>query len=90
MITMRKKVIYPSHDKIVEYNALALTAIKVKKADKPEVLVAKDFIISNSERFKIKDDPIYAKVMRGIRENYYSNEEIKEWMKNGKIREFKR
>ena len=135
-IGMNKEIMYPSVEKIIEYNILALASLKVKKADKAEVLsrkkimdiietcqqhqgevyhkavlllkgivrmhpfasgnrrtafiVAKDFVLSNSERFKIRDDPIHAKVMQGIRENYYSNEEIKEWIKNGKIREFKR
>lgn len=40
--------------------------------------------------FKIKDDPQQASVMRGIREGYYTEEEIKEWIKNGEIRAFKR
>jgi hypothetical protein len=33
---------------------------------------------------------IYIKVMQGVRENYYSHEELKEWLKNGKIKEFRR
>ena len=32
----------------------------------------------------------YAKIMTGIRENYYADEEIKNWIKHGTIREFKR
>jgi prophage maintenance system killer protein len=31
-----------------------------------------------------------AKIFIGIRENYYNFKEIKSWIKNGKIREFKR
>jgi death-on-curing family protein len=131
-----KNIVYPTAEKIVEYNALALNLLKVKKADKPEVLsgrkiieivdscretkgdlydkavtllkgliqnhpfasgnrrtafvVAKDFVLSNKGKFKIKDDPRYAKVMQGIREGYYNDEELKEWIKNGKIREFRR
>ena len=50
----------------------------------------KDFLISNGFKFEIKDDPSYAKVMQGIREDYYSLEEIKGWIKNGQIKEFKR
>ncbi len=50
----------------------------------------KDFLISNGFKFEIKDDPSYAKVMQGIREDYYSPEELKEWIKNGQIKEFKR
>ena len=41
-------------------------------------------------KFGIKDDPHYAMVMLGIIENYYSKEEIKEWIQHGKIREFRR
>ena len=53
-------------------------------------IVTKDFIISNNEKFKIKDDPKYAKVMLGIREDYYQDKEIMGWIKDGKIRQFKR
>jgi death-on-curing family protein len=128
--------VYPTAERLVEYNFLALEFIKVKKADQPKVLsysklnrviadcekkegdlydkaavllkgliqkhpfasgnrrtafiATKDFIISNKGKFGIKDDPTYAKVMQGVRENYYSDEELKEWIINGKIREFKR
>src|SRR3989344_7983101 len=130
------EIVYPTSDKIIEYNYLSLQFIKVKKADQPEVLsyskindvlkdcenkkgdiydkaavllkglvqkhafasgnrrtafiTTKEFILSNDAKFGIKDDPLNAKVMRGIRETYYSDEEIKEWIKNGKIRELKR
>lgn len=133
---MQHKIIYPSAEKIIEYNLLALTIIKVKKADKSHVLsykkildiideceesegdiydkaiillkgliqkppfasgnrrtafiVAKDFLLTNKAKFNIKDDPKQARVMQGIREDYYSNDEIKEWIKNGKIRKFER
>lgn len=129
-------LIYPTPEKIIEYNLLALELIKVKKADKPKVLskgkiidtieecrekegnvydkaivllkglvqkhpfasgnrrtafiAAKDFVLANKSRFGIKDDPYYARVIQGIRENHYSDDEIKEWIKNGKIREFRR
>lgn len=129
-------IVYPNPEKVIEYNLLALSLLKVKKADRPEVLskakimgvieeckecqgdiydkaailmkglvkqhpfasgnrrtafiVAKDFLISNKQKFKIKDDPKYAEVMQGIREGYYKDEEIKEWIKNGKIRAFER
>ena len=53
-------------------------------------ITTKFFVIQNKGKFKIKDNPSYAKVMQGIRENYYSEEEIKEWIKNGKIKTFKR
>ena len=53
-------------------------------------ITAKSFVLSNEGRFRIADDPHYAKVMRGIREDYYTLDEIKEWIQHGKIREFKR
>ncbi len=53
-------------------------------------IVTKDFILKNKGKFLIANEPENAKIMRGIRENYYTEEEIKEWMKNGKIREFRR
>jgi death-on-curing family protein len=129
-------IVYPTAERLIEYNFLALEFIKVKKADQPKVLsyskisaviveceqkegdlydkavvllkglvqkhpfasgnrrtafiAAKYFVISNKGRFGIKDEPAYAKVMQGVRENHYSTEELKEWIINGKIREFKR
>ena len=53
-------------------------------------IAAKSFIIVNGGTFKISDDPHYARAMQGIREDYYSIAEIMEWIKHGKIREFKR
>ena len=53
-------------------------------------ITTKDFVMSNKHRFGIKDDPAHTKVFQGIREHYYEDQEIKEWIKNGKIRKFKR
>ena len=53
-------------------------------------IVAKEFLLSNKATFGVKDNPTHARVMQGIREGYYKDEEIKEWIKNGKIREFRR
>ena len=53
-------------------------------------ITTKYFIKINKGKFNIKDDPYYARVMLGIRERYYSDDEIKNWIKNGKIKEFKR
>ena len=135
-MNMTDNIKYPTMEKIIEYNLLVLTIIKVKKADQPKVLsnhaidlaieecrraegdiydkavyllkgiiqkhpfasgnrrtafiVTKDFILSNSFAFRVKDDPTHARVMQGIREGYYTHEEIREWLKNGKIREFER
>jgi len=53
-------------------------------------VVTKEFVLNNNAKFNIKDDPKQASIMLGIRENYYTDLEIKEWIKNGKIRKFKR
>ena len=130
------KIIYPSPERIIEYNLLALELIKVKKADSPKVLsmsriretieecenkegdvfdksaalltglvrkhpfasgnrrtaflAAKYFLLENKQKFGPKDDASQSKVMLGIREHYYSDQEIKEWLKDGKIKEFVR
>ena len=52
--------------------------------------MTKYFLLENNQRFFVGDEPKQARVMQGIREEYYSHEEIKEWLKNGKIREFRR
>jgi death-on-curing family protein len=53
-------------------------------------IAAKSFVLSNGGSFRIADDPHYARAMQGIREDYYADEEIMEWIRHGKIREFKR
>ena len=53
-------------------------------------IAAKQFVVENGGKFNIKDEPFIAKVMVGVRERYYTDEEIKEWIKNGTIREFDR
>ncbi|NCO55066.1 MAG: hypothetical protein COS14_00855 [Bacteroidetes bacterium CG02_land_8_20_14_3_00_31_25] len=53
-------------------------------------IITKHFLLLNKVEFNIKDEPEYAKIMTGIRENYYSDNEIKNWIKYGNIREFKR
>jgi len=127
---------YPTEDKIAEFNLLVINLIKVRKADKSEVLsyskliniidrckekdgdiydkavtllkgvvqehpfasgnrrtafvTTKYFLSINKKKLGIKDQEKQARVMQGIREDYYEDQEIKEWIKNGKIREFKR
>ncbi len=127
---------YPSAEKIIEYNVLALAIIHVKKADQPKVLskskivaaikecenaegdlfdkavvllkgivqehpfasgnrrtafiTTRYFLEANKAKLGLEDKAENARVLLGIRENYYSDEEITEWIKNGKIREFKR
>lgn len=133
---MKNEIRYPTEENIIEYNVLALTVIKVKKADRPSVLsmgrlrliiksckelegdvydkavcllkriiqlhpfasgnrrtafiVTKEFLKQNGGKFNIEDDPKQARVMLGIRENQYTDQEIKEWIKHGKINTFKR
>lgn len=53
-------------------------------------IATKEFVLINKGNFGIKDDPEQARVMTGIREGFYTREEIKVWIKNGKIRSFTR
>ena len=53
-------------------------------------IATKYFLVMNNRKLGVKDNPENAKVMLGIRENYYSDGEIKEWIKNGRIKKFKR
>ena len=131
-----QKIIYPSTDEIIEYNAFAITLFNVKKSDNSDLLsmsklkkaiqncekfkgdiydkaatllkeivkvhafasgnrrtafiTIKAFLLNNKARLRVKNDPNIARVMQGIREDYYELDEIKEWIKNGKIRKFKR
>ena len=131
-----KKIVYPTPEKIIEINKIVLNRIKVKKADKPEILsytalietieicknkkgdiydkavcllkgitqrhpfasgnrrtafvVTEDFLIENKKEAKFQNSEKEAKVFKGIREGYYSDQEITDWIKDGEIREFKR
>ena len=53
-------------------------------------LTTKKYVLNNEGKFNIPDLTNNVKVMIGIRENYYTLNEIKEWIKNGKIKEFRR
>lgn len=53
-------------------------------------VTAKDFLHKNGHKIGISDDAASAKVMQGVRENYYTDQEITEWIHHGKIRQFKR
>jgi hypothetical protein len=53
-------------------------------------LQKKKFVISNGEGFNIPDTENNVKIMIRIRENYYNQKEIKEWIKYGKIKKNKR
>ena len=45
------------------------------------------FILQNDGKFNIPDTTDNARIMIGIREQYYSLEEIREWIENGRIKE---
>lgn len=127
---------YPTPEKIVEFNILALEFTPAKKAERAVVLnmpairdvldecentegdiydfavillkglvqkhpfasgnrrtafiATKYFVLNNKGKFGIADNPEYAKVLQGVRERYYSDSELKKWINNGKIRQFKR
>jgi death-on-curing family protein len=53
-------------------------------------LTTKKFVVTNGGRFRIPDKESNVKIMIGIRENYYTQKEIKEWIKHGKIKTFRR
>ena len=53
-------------------------------------LSTKKFVLKNEGKFNIPDTINDVKVMIGIRENYYSQNEVKEWIMNGKIKKFER
>ena len=53
-------------------------------------LTTKKFVVTNGERFNVPDTEKNVKIMIGIRENYYTEKEMKEWIRHGKIKAFKR
>jgi prophage maintenance system killer protein len=53
-------------------------------------LTTKKFVVINRERFNIPDTEKNVKIMIGIREDFYTHKEMKEWIKYGKIKTFKR
>jgi len=53
-------------------------------------MVTKDFLEDNGYAFQIQNDPSQARILLGVREGFYSTEEIKEWLKHGKIKPFER
>ena len=52
------------------------------------VIATKAFLIENKAFFSPRDDSDQSKVLVGVRERYYTNDEIKEWLQYGKIRRF--
>jgi hypothetical protein len=50
----------------------------------------KYLLILNKKKCNIPQTEENAKILQGIRENYYTHTEIKEWIQHGKIRAFSR
>lgn len=48
------------------------------------------FAFINKKKIYILDESSQSRVLIGIREGYYSDEELLNWLKNGKIRNFER
>jgi death on curing protein len=53
-------------------------------------LAMKEFLSENGLPMRIKNQQEEANVLQGVRERHYSDEELKEWIKHGKIRPFVR
>ena len=49
-----------------------------------------DFLERNNGKSQIGDDPENNKIFIGIREGFYLKGDIKDWIKNGKIKKFER
>lgn len=54
------------------------------------MLCAIVFLLINKQKVHIKNTPYNSKTVLGIRERFYSDEEIKNWLEHGKIKMFKR
>lgn len=54
------------------------------------VLVTKEFLQDNGGEFRVPNEPSNARVLQGIREDFYTREEIMIWLKHGTIRPFTR
>ncbi|MBI2133727.1 type II toxin-antitoxin system death-on-curing family toxin [Candidatus Woesearchaeota archaeon] len=52
-------------------------------------VVVENFLYYNNEKSEVTNQA-NAYILQGIREGYYSDEEIKKWLKTGEIHEFKR
>ena len=48
------------------------------------------FLDKNRKPFKVENHNKYSRTLTGIREDYYTHKEIKDWFKNGKIKKFVR
>ncbi len=53
-------------------------------------VAAKKFLEMNGNKIGVADSPENARVLQGVRDGYYSEEEIVEWVEHGKIRPYLR
>ena len=53
-------------------------------------VAAKKFLEMNGNKIGVADSPENARVLQGVRDGYYSEEEIVEWIEHGKIRPYLR
>lgn len=53
-------------------------------------IAAERFLERNNHKLNVDNSREQARVLQGIRENYYTEGEIREWLITGEIREFKR
>ena len=79
------------------YDKAAILLLKLTQAHAFEsgnkrtaFLSTKRFVLMNNSKFNIPDSTDNVKIMIGIRENYYTEEELRMWIKHGKIKEFRR
>ena len=66
---MENDIQYPTREKIIEYNLLVLTVIKVKKADQPKVLSNYKIDLVVEKWMQTKGD-IYDKASLFAQRNY--------------------
>ncbi len=71
--------------KSISSSIYADKAIKFKKVSLEKYLKIKQNFKSNHDLI-----PLMKEIILGVRERFYSDEELKEWIRHGKIREFKR
>ncbi len=53
-------------------------------------MATQEFLDRNNVELNVDNSGKQARVLQGIRENFYKDKEIKDWLKTGKIREFER
>jgi len=53
-------------------------------------VATESFLEQNNLKLNVDNSEKQARVLQGIRENYYTDKEIKDWLITGKIRKFER